>query len=473
MTTMQIECPQCHAHIEIDKVLERQVLERHTKLFDEKAQKAREDLEAKQEKFRLEKEEAREEYAAKRKADRIAMKKELKLELEKESTLKIEFLTKQIEAHEKKLSESQQSELALIHQKKELEDAKRVMELSIEKRVQTELESIRERMAEESAQAAKIAKEELIAKSEALRRQQEMELTLRREKAELIAKMENQEIQIARQIGEERAKIRCEVIKQSEETHRFQLSDKEKTISEMKKVIEELNAKAVESSQQKKGEVAELEVEKQLNMQYPMDVIEPVLKGVQGADIKMYVKNKYNQPCGTIIIEAKRTKTWNNAWIQKLQQDKQDAMAHIAVLVTSTMPSGKEKFYYQDGIWITDFETLYELISVLRIHLIELSRLTRVNENKVGKMNEIYKYVSGVEFSMKVNAILEHAQRMRDDLASEKSTLIKIWSRREKQIDAIAGTTNIMVGEVEGLLGTAMTAAQLKEDADKKAPLSA
>lgn len=440
MTELKIDCPNCGIPIEIEKIVEKEVLSRNRKTIEEETRKATAGLEAK---------------------------------IKEQFAVEMGFLKESVAEKDKKLMESQKSELELLKMKKDLEVAQREVELKVEKMVQIQLGTVRAKVTAESAQAIKVAQEETKTSVDALRRQQEIELNLRKENAGLLERMEAKELEIARKVQEERGRIRSEAIKQTEEAHRFQLNDKEKTISEMKKVIEELSAKAIEGSQQKKGEVAELELEKKLKEQFARDSIEPVAKGVQGADIRMRVVNNQGQESGSILIESKRTKAWNNAWVDKLKQDKQDAKAYLAVLVTATMPAGKEKFFYHEGIWITDFNTYLELLSVLRVQLIELSRLARVKDNKAGKMGEVYKYICGNEFTQKVNAVLENAQRMRDDLTSEKNAIIKIWSRREKQIDLITGTTSAMVGEIEALIGTAMAPVTLREDMEKQTPKTA
>ena len=78
----------------------------------------------------------------------------------------------------------------------------------------------------------------------------------------------------------------------------------------MKKQVEELRRKAEQGSQQAQGEALELELEEVLKTAFPFDMIEPVPKGIRGADVVHKVNNQLGQYCGSILWESKYTKNW-------------------------------------------------------------------------------------------------------------------------------------------------------------------
>jgi hypothetical protein len=55
-------------------------------------------------------------------------------------------------------------------------------------------------------------------------------------------------------------------------------------------------------------------------------------------------RNSSGKECGKIIYESKRTKTWNNNWLEKLKTDKRSRGADIAILVTQVFPKDMERF---------------------------------------------------------------------------------------------------------------------------------
>lgn len=119
---------------------------------------------------------------------------------------------------------------------------------------------------------------------------------------------------VARRIDEEREKIRQQALEIFSEEHRLKDLEKDKKISDMLKTIEELKRKAEQGSMQTQGEVLELGLESLLKTRFPVDEIEPVPKGMRGADILQKVYSRGGQHCGTIIWETKRTKAWND-WL--------------------------------------------------------------------------------------------------------------------------------------------------------------
>ena len=67
------------------------------------------------------------------------------------------------------------------------------------------------------------------------------------------------------------------------------------------------------------------------------------------------VVNAQQIQCGTIVCESKRTKNFDNKWIDKLQQDQMRVKGDIAVLVTATMTRDLELCAFTNGIWICHF----------------------------------------------------------------------------------------------------------------------
>lgn len=476
MTTMKIECPQCKHTIEIDKVLELEVLARNRKAIEEESDRAKGLLKKEWEEFsklKAEQEEkmqkARSDYAAVRKGDKAETRKEVEAELKAKVATQMEHLQKQVEEKDQKLREAEKSELDLLDKKKELEEAQRTLELNFKKKVESEMHQLKQKIKEEAEQEIIIVREEAKRKAQAIKQYQESELGLRKEMSDLKTKLEGSEIEVARQLNEERQKIRGEALKQAEESHLLQLSDKEKSIQDLKKMIDDLKSKTLESSQQQKGEVAELEVEGRIRNLFPTDLVEPVAKGTNGVDILLTVNNNFGQPCGTMAIEIKRAKAWSNEWIRKLKDNQQTAKAEIAILITNVMPASKSHYFLEDGIWIADYQGYQTLIAVLRMHLIELSRASKIKDNHSGKMKDLYMYISGTEFKQRVSRTLETMQSMRDDLGKEKDTMAKMWARREKYLESALGSVTVLSGEIEAIL--CISADIAISDDEEKLPL--
>jgi hypothetical protein len=161
-----------------------------------------------------------------------------------------------------------------------------------------EMQDLRNRLAERQSQ---------------LQEARKTELELRNRESALQSRADALELEVARKLTEERAKIRDEARQVALDEQSLKMADKDKLIGEMQKQIASLNQKIDHGSQQRQGEVLELDLEAQLRAAFPHDQIEPVPKGIRGADILHHVRTAAGQECGTIIWEAKRTKSWSTA----------------------------------------------------------------------------------------------------------------------------------------------------------------
>ena len=224
----------------------------------------------------------------------------------------------------------------------------------------------------------------------------------------------------------------------------------------MVKQIEELKIKAEQGSQQAQGEVLEIELEQMLKSAFPYDIIEPVPKGIKGADVLQKVNNPMGQYCGTIIWESKRTKGWNDDWIEKLKDDQREIKADIAVLMSIVLPKEINGFSQFKGIWVTSFPLAVALAVALRANLIEVTCAKQAAVGKAEKMEAIYNYLSGAEFKQKVEAIVEAFVTMSADLSKEKAAMNKLWSKREQQIKKVIMNTARMYGDMQGIIGASL-----------------
>ncbi|MBM4333394.1 MAG: DUF2130 domain-containing protein [Deltaproteobacteria bacterium] len=339
-------------------------------------------------------------------------------------------------------------------------------ERSLEEEYARKLKLEKARLEEESKQKAKESvaieledlHEQLKEKEQKLQESQKAELEFRKQRRELEEKQKSIELEMARKLDEEREKIREEAVKSVSEQQRLKDLEKDKKISDMLRQIEDLKRKAEQGSQQTQGEVLELEIEEILTNNFPFDQIEPVAKGKRGADILQRVYNQYGQCCGTIIWESKRTKLWNDIWIEKLKDDQREAKAEIAVLVTTALPKEVNNFAYINGVWVTSYTLAICLAVSLRMNLIQIAsaKMSAVGVGKYEKMEVLYGYLSGPEFGQRVEAIASAFGSMKNDLDQEKRAMTKIWAKREKQIERVINNISGMYGDMQGIIGASL-----------------
>jgi hypothetical protein len=330
--------------------------------------------------------------------------------------------------------------------------------------MQRKLEAERKKIAEqargeaEQSQSATLKglQAELEAKALALKTAQDAELTLRKQRAALEQEKQALQLEVQRKLDAERDQIRADARKQADEEHRYRLAESEKRLADVNKQLEEARRKAEQGSQQTQGEVLEIELERILRDAFPLDLIEPVPKGVHGGDVVQRIRNDLGQVCGSILWESKRTKNWSDGWLAKLRDDGRAAKADQFAIMSAVLPDGIATFGQMDGVWVTGRACVVGVASALRLGIMQVADAKRAMQGQQGKMELVYHYLTGPQFRQRVEAIVESFTAMQADLITERRAMERIWAKREKQIDRAIVNAAGMYGDLSGIAGVAI-----------------
>jgi hypothetical protein len=315
---------------------------------------------------------------------------------------------------------------------------------------------IREQIQNESSEQTKELQSELQEKStqvkELNKTKAEVE-RLKREHQELREQVSfEKEKEFSEKLRDEKLRIR----KQADEENVMKIKELEKQLADQKELAEEMRRKADQGSVQLQGEVQELSMEDFLRANFPLDTIESIKTGAKGADYFQIVNTRTKQSAGSIYYESKRTKDFQNSWIEKFKNDMRIKGATFGMLVTAAYPKELERFGMMEGIWICSYEEFKGLCFVLRESIIMLDSVSAAEENKGDKMSLLYQYLTGSEFRMQIEAIVEGFSQMHTDLNKEKRAMDLIWKQREKQIHKVILNTTNMYASVKGIAGNAV-----------------
>lgn len=397
-----IKCPNCGTSIDVNDILKHQLEDKIRAEYQQKANEQAKEMIAKNEAL----DKAKAEFEAKKK---------------QENELFAERLEKETKAAEKEIA-------AKLKAKLEEENKDRVAEME----------------------------KELSEKSEKLRELNKMEgeiAKLQREKLEMKDAIEAAaQKQLNETLTVEREKIR----KQEDDKNELKFKELQKQLEEQKKLTEEMKRKQEQGSMQLQGEVMELAIEEWLATQFPLDTIDEIKKGANGADCLQVVNTRELQNCGSIYYESKRTKAFQPTWIEKFKNDIRIKKANLGVLVTEVLPNGMDRMGMKDGIWICTYEEFKGLSGVLRQSLIQISQAMQSQENKGDKMAMLYDFLTSNEFHLQMEGIVEGFSQMQTDLNAEKRSMQRIWSQREKQIDKVIANAINMYGSIRGIAGNAV-----------------
>jgi len=353
-----------------------------------------------------------------------------------------------------------QQERALAEREEKLQAREGALEQLVQEQVKARTADLQKRLEKRASESVSLQIEDLrrqaAEKDTKLQAAERTELELRKQKRDVEERERRLELETARRIDRERTRIEQEAGKRVEEQYRLREAEKDKKLQDALRVNEELRRKLEQGSEQTQGEVLELELEELLQATFPFDQIEPVPKGVNGADLIHRVQNKNGHCCGTIVWESKRTISWSEGWLQKLKDDVRLVKGDLAIIVSEALPKEVKHFAHMKGVWVTSRDCALTVAAALRFQLIEVASIKAAAVGKNEKMEILYKYLSGPEFRQRVEAIVEAFIDMQEDLQEERRVAERKWSKREKQIQRVISNTSGMYGDLQGLIGSSL-----------------
>lgn len=403
----------------------------------------------------------RSEHEASLKAAVTAAEARARSELEQQ----LNVISRQLDDQTRRVREVEAREIALKSRALELEENSRTLtertRLEVEERLQREnakkieilVAETESRIREQVLQERKSLEQQLAEQREKTRKAQAAELALRREKTVLEERARELDLEVARKVEEEKQKLEDSIRKSAAEDQMLKLKEKEKQISDLRKALDEARRRSELGSQELQGEVLELDIQAGLERHFPQDLVDPVPKGVRGADLIQTVRNHKSQPCGTIIWESKNTRNWQAVWLDKLKEDQRSIGANLAVIVSAALPSDINGFGQIDGVWVANLRVWPALAVALREQLIQVAYAHASSEGKQEKIEMLYRYLAGDQFRQRVQGIVEAFTAMQAQLDRERRAMERLWKEREKQIERVMTNTVGMYGEMRGLIG--------------------
>jgi len=325
----RITCPNCQTQIEITEVISTQLrasirdeLETELGLVRQKLKQQQEDLAKKQQELQEKVQAVEEQVEAKLAAERPVLEQAIRQRLREEQDLELKDKAAVIAELQAKVQEATAKELIFLKEKRELQEKARNVDLEVERRLQEQLQAVREQAA-----------------------------------------------------------------KDMEEQQKLKLMESEQKVQTLLKQIEDLKRRAEQGSQQAQGEVLEIALEELLKGLFPTDAIEPVPKGVRGADVVQRVFDDSGLDCGLILWESKRTRHWSKDWLPKLRDDLRMVGASRSVIVSEQLPEHIRHFGQVDGVWVASWACVHPVAVMLRESLIGVAKSRRASTASTARWN--------------------------------------------------------------------------------------
>lgn len=347
------------------------------------------------------------------------------------------------------------------------QDLKSQVKESLEREYRQEFEKAKKESDKKLETEVRVLKEDVEKKQRELEVAQKAELELRKEKNKLDEDKRTFELEKQRQMDKEREIIRQKTLAEASEKSRLKEKEKDMVIDQLKKALDDAQRKASQGSQQLQGEVQELDIESTFRQQFPQDEIEPVGKGVLGADIRHMVKSPMGIACGTILWESKRTKLWSDGWITKLKNDVLSDKANIPAIISEVLPDeAKSGIGLKEGVWVASPKLAVPLAILLRKSLLDVAKQKKIKENQQTKAEDLYAYVTSHDFQHQVEAMIEIYRDMQTQIQKERVAYERSWKLREQQVNHLLSGVAGMYGSMQGIAGQALPSIKQLEFTD-------
>lgn len=299
-------------------------------------------------------------------------------------------------------------------------------------------------------------RKELEEKQSKLNKAKELELEMERLKRETKEREDALQLKFEKELNAERSKIESAIVEREAHRNEMKLAERDKQLNDLRKQLEEARRKAEQGSMQTQGEVQELALQELLSDLFKFDSIQEVPKGQNGADTVHVVRTQYGKECGIIAYESKRTKNFSEGWISKLKDDMREHGANHGILVTEVMPKDMPTFGLRNGVWVCTFKEVAGLASAIRQICITEANIKATEVNRTEKIQALYNYLMSSEFKHRVEAIIEAAAEMRQNIDRERRSMLAFWKKQEKAIDQMGFLVTDIVGSIDGISGNAL-----------------
>lgn len=257
-----------------------------------------------------------------------------------------------------------------------------------------------------------------------------------------------------RQIELKRAQskgIRAGIEKQKERTEKVSLmaeryrKARDKAM-ERTKELEEMIKKG--TTPQIEGFDFERELANQLRSKFSEDEIKPtgrkgdIIQTVQAEDKKV----------GKIIYECKKTKEFQNKFVEQIRRDKTRVIADYGVIVTWATKDDKQGFWIEGDIIAVHPYGVLDIATFLRETLVQMYTLKLSKSEFETKGKAILQFMQSEEFRSRIQNSITKSREAYEILKKEVKTHVNTWKKRFKIYESIHRNTGFIQNAVRYVL---------------------
>ena len=215
---------------------------------------------------------------------------------------------------------------------------------------------------------------------------------------------------------------------------------------ERAKQLEEMIKKG--TTPQIEGLDFERELARQLNTRFSEDEIKPT--GRKG-DIIQTVKAE-NKKVGIIIYECKKTKEFQNKFVEQIRRDKARVIADYGVIVTWATKEDRQGFWVEGDIIIVHPHGVLDIATFLRETLVQMYTLKISKSEFETKGKALLEFMQSEEFRTRIQDSIDKSRDAYEVLKKEVKTHVNTWKKRFKIYEDIHRNTGAIQNTVRYVL---------------------
>ncbi len=174
------------------------------------------------------------------------------------------------------------------------------------------------------------------------------------------------------------------------------------------------------------------------------------------------------EPAGMIVYECKKVKGFSQSHVDQAARARETRKADFAVLVTNALPAKRQFYHVSKTVFVISPLSVEPVTYTLRESLVRMARLRLDQASKIKAVDEVFKYLTGNEYTNKVNAMAGQLMGLADDLRAEITGHRRAWLRRYGAYRGLYLDLGAIDVRLQGLLAAGRGAEPPKQLTDQR-----
>jgi hypothetical protein len=123
---------------------------------------------------------------------------------------------------------------------------------------------------------------------------------------------------------------------------------------------------------------------------------------------------------------------------------------HAVLATTALPKDATDAINFINGVWVISEGAVVVLAGMLRYSLLEVNKVKIAHTDRESKVELLYEYLNSPQFAQKLRVVADSFQKMNDDINRERAAMERLWSKREAEVKRVLMSMAGIVGDLQG-----------------------